>query len=105
MVMNFNLKEAAHYDYLSNTIRINPRAIFRNDSRTNNAAIQTIMHELVHAVTVETLKNSSILRKEAQELLDQVKDALGEDAKYYGLSNIYEFLAELTSEDFVKKLT
>lgn len=105
MVMNFNLKEAAHYDYLSNTIRINPRAIFRNDSRTNNAAIQTIMHELVHAVTVETLKNSSILRKEAQELLDQVKDALGDDAKYYGLSNIYEFLAELTSEDFVKKLT
>ena len=46
-------------------------------------------------------------RKEAKKISDayaEVKKALGEDAKDYGLSDIYEFLAELSNINFVHKL-
>jgi hypothetical protein len=62
------------------------------------------MHELLHAVTVETINGNEELKSKLENLLSKVKKALGEEAKDYGLTDIYEFLAELSNIKFVEKL-
>jgi hypothetical protein len=66
------------------------------------------LHELIHAVTVETIKHSPELRSELEMLFNKVKTAArasyGNNHPIYGLKDIYEFLAELSNEDFVKTL-
>lgn len=94
----------ARYDYFSNTIFINSNASFRNESEYEDQLAQTILHELLHAATVQTIQHSPELKSELENLLNTVKTALGEDAKDYGLTDIYEFLAELSNEQFIKKL-
>ena len=96
--------EAAHYDRVSNVIRINKNANFRNESQSQTPEIQTIVHEMLHAVTEHAISNDSRIRKSFIDLLNKTKKALGEEAKDYGLSNVYEFIAELSNAQFVEKL-
>lgn len=98
------LNTAARYDAFRHVVQINSYATFRNDNNYSNSLTQTIMHELLHAVTVETINGNEELKSKLENLLSEVKKALGEDAKDYGLSDIYEFLAELSNMEFVKKL-
>ena len=98
------LNTAARYDAYRHVVQINSYATFRNDNNYSNSLTQTIMHELLHAVTVETINGNDELKSKLENLLSEVKKALGEDAKDYGLSDIYEFLAELSNINFVHKL-
>lgn len=86
-------------------IAINSRedVIFRNNSNLSDYMAQTILHELVHAYTYYALHNDSKLREEAENLRQYLIRNLGENSEY-GLSNIYEMLAELTNVDFVNKM-
>jgi hypothetical protein len=52
---------------------------------------------MLHAVTEHAISNDSRIRKSFIDLLNKTKKALGEEAKYYGLSNVYEFIAELSN--------
>lgn len=96
--------EAAHYDRVSKVIRINKNANFRNESKSLNPEVQTIVHEMLHAVTEHAISNDSRIRKSFTDLLNKTKKALGEEAKDYGLSDVYEFVAELSNAKFVEKL-
>ena len=98
------INTAARYDAYRHVVQINSYATFRNDNNYSNSLTQTIMHELLHAVTVETINGNEELKSKLENLLSEVKKALGEDAKDYGLSDIYEFLAELSNINFVHKL-
>ena len=96
--------EAAHYDRISKVIRINKNANFRNESQSQAPEIQTIVHEMLHAVTEHAIHNDSRIRKSFTDLYQKTKKALGKDAQDYGLSDVYEFVAELSNAQFVEKL-
>jgi hypothetical protein len=59
---------------------------------------------MLHAVTEHAISNDSRIRKSFIDLLNKTKKTLGEEAKDYGLSNVYEFIAELSNAQFVEKL-
>ena len=98
----------AYYNHETGVIVMNINGAFVNSNGYSNIAAQTLLHELLHAVTVDTIKHSPDLRKQLQTLFNKVKQSAGvayngqEDA--YGFTDMYEFLAELSNEDFVKTL-
>lgn len=96
--------EAAHYDRSDKVIRINKNARFRNESKSQTPEVQTIVHEMLHAVTEHAIHNDSRVRKSFTDLYQKTKKALGKDASDYGLSDVYEFVAELSNAQFVEKL-
>lgn len=96
--------EAAHYDRADKVIRINKNARFRNESKSQNPEVQTIVHEMLHAITQNAIHNDSRVRKSFTDLYQKTKKALGKDAQDYGLSDVYEFVAELSNAQFVEKL-
>lgn len=99
-----NAEFAGQYDEKTNTIIINKTALFRNENKSPYPEIQTIVHELLHAVTVNAIKNDSRIRHQFQELLEKTKQSLGDKANDYGLENVYEFISELSNAEFVEKL-
>lgn len=104
VVTNANIKKAAYYNHNNKTIYINKNAAFNNDLGTTNNLVQTLMHELLHAVTVQSIKYNKEIYNELNSLLNKVKKSLGEQAKDYGLTDVFEFVAELSNPDFVRKL-
>lgn len=96
--------EAAHYDRADKVIRINKNARFRNENKSQTPEVQTIVHEMLHAVTEHAIHNDSRIRKSFTDLYQKTKKALGKDAQDYGLSDVYEFVAELSNAQFVEKL-
>lgn len=96
--------EAAHYDRANKVIRINKNARFRNESKSLTPEVQTIVHEMLHAVTVHAIETNSRVREQFQHLLDVTKNKLGDKANYYGLTDVYEFVAELSNAQFVQDL-
>ena len=96
--------EAAHYDRANKVIRINKNARFRNESKSLTPEVQTIVHEMLHAVTVHAIETNSRVREQFQHLLDVTRNKLGDKASYYGLTDVYEFVAELSNAQFVYDL-
>ena len=96
--------EAAHYDRANKVIRINKNARFRNESKSLTPEVQTIVHEMLHAVTVHAIETNSRVRGQFQHLLDVTRNKLGDKANYYGLTDVYEFVAELSNAQFVQDL-
>ena len=96
--------EAAHYDRTNKVIRINKNARFRNESKSLTPEVQTIVHEMLHAVTVHAIETNSRVREQFQHLLDVTRNKLGDKANYYGLTDVYEFVAELSNAQFVQDL-
>lgn len=96
--------EAAHYNRVDKVIRINKNANFRNESKSVTPEVQTIVHEMLHAVTVHAIRNDSRIRKSFTDLYEKTKKALGKDVQDYGLNDVYEFVAELSNAQFVEKL-
>lgn len=96
--------EAAHYDRANKVIRINKNAKFRNESNSLTPELQTIVHEMLHAVTVHAIETNSRVREQFQHLLDVTRNKLGDKANYYGLTDVYEFVAELSNAQFVQDL-
>lgn len=97
-------REAAHYDRANKVIRINKNARFRNESKSLTPEVQTIVHEMLHAVTVHAIETNSRVREQFQHLLDVTRNKLGDKANYYGLTDVYEFVAELSNAQFVQDL-
>ena len=99
---------AAQYNYFANTITISRSSVFRNDNGMSNVVSQTLLHELIHAVTVNTIQRSPELRQQLQNLFNKVKNssvvAYYNAEHNYGLTNMYEFLAELSDKNFVDLL-
>lgn len=97
---------AAKYEVVNGNriIYINTKAAFINTNNYKNRVTQTIMHEMLHAITEEAISRNDDLYKEINKLRKQVIKALGNDAKDYGLTSVYEFMAELSNTKFVEKL-
>lgn len=96
--------EAAHYDRANKVIRINKNARFRNESKSLTPEVQAIVHEMLHVVTVHAIETNSRVREQFQHLLDLTRNKLGDKANYYGLTDVYEFVAELSNAQFVQDL-
>ena len=96
--------ESAHYDRANKVIRINKNARFRNESKSLTPEVQTIVHEMLHAVTVHAIETNSRVREQFQHLLDVTRNKLGDKANYYGFTDVYEFVAELSNAQFVQDL-
>ena len=80
---------------------------------TKNAEKQaeTLLHELIHAVTLKALKADekllTPLQKEAIKEIKEAYDILSKDPKLkgeYGITNVEEMLAELSNKGFRDKL-
>lgn len=98
---------AAYYDSDTNTIYVNKDAIFiDNSGKTKNRADTTILHELIHAITVDAVRKSKPLYDEILQIIENVKSTIGESEaeKWYGLTGVAEFLAELSNYDFCRLL-
>ena len=85
-------------------IYVNTKAAFINTNNYKNRVTQTIMHEMLHAITEEAISRNDDLYKEIDKLRKQVIKELGNNAKDYGLTSVYEFMAELSNMKFVEKL-
>ena len=97
---------AAKYEVVHGrrVIYINTKAAFINTNNYKNRVTQTIMHEMLHAITEEAISRNDDLYKQIDRLRKQVIKALGNNAKDYGLTSVYEFMAELSNMKFVEKL-
>lgn len=95
---------AARYDAFNQTIVINTESGFMNENGFENTLAQTIAHELIHAVTVDALQRSKILRAKAEKLLSKLKEQFNNDPSIQGLQNVYEMVAELSNDEFINKL-
>lgn len=95
---------AARYDAFNQTIIINGASGFMNENGFENTLAQTIAHELIHAVTVDALQRSKILRAKAEKLLSKLKEQFNDDPSIQGLQNVYEMVAELSNDEFINKL-
>ena len=77
---------AGKFDPKTNTITLNA---------TTGINPHTLLHEMTHAATSQTLSNKSHpLTKQLQKLFNDVKDSLG---SVYGAQNVDEFVAEAFS--------
>jgi hypothetical protein len=98
----------AYYNHETGIITININGAFKNSNGYDNIAAQTVLHELIHAITVETIKHSPELRSELEDLFNKVKQSarIAYEGVHpvYGLKDVYEFIAELSNENFVKSL-
>lgn len=95
---------SAKYDNNTKTIIINSARSFGNENNFNNVLIQTLTHEMIHAVTVEALQRSKQLREKAERLLSELKKQFNNDSDIQGIQDVYEMVAELSNDEFIKKL-
>lgn len=106
---------AAVFSHLYKGIVVYGDANFRGK---DGSADITILHELIHAATIQKIKDNSDVAESAGRLLELVRRKLEEkygvsweelkrsnEDKYYGLTNVYEFFAELYSNSrFIEEL-
>lgn len=83
----------------------------------DGSADNTIIHEIIHAATINTLMANPEAYESAQRIFDSAvkqlsekygvsKDQLLLDRRFYGLTNVYEFFAELYSNAaFIRELS
>lgn len=95
---------SAKYDANTKTIIVNSARQFDNENNFNNVLIQTLTHEMIHVVTVEALQRSKPLRERAERLLSELKKQFNNDPDIQGIQDVYEMVAELSNDEFIKKL-
>ena len=95
---------SAKYDANTKTIIVNSARQFDNENNFNNVLIQTLTHEMIHVVTVEALQRSKPLRERAERLLSELKKQFDNDHNIQGIQDVYEMVAELSNDEFIKKL-
>ena len=106
---------AAVFSHLYKGIVVYGDANFRGK---DGSADITILHELIHTATIQKIKDNSDVAESAGRLLELTRRKLEEkygvsweelkrsnEDKYYGLTNVYEFFAELYSNSrFIEEL-
>ncbi len=65
---------AAKYSSKTHTVYINKNAKYNNENGFTNSLAQTVVHEMLHAVTVEALDHNRAFRKRAENLLASLKE-------------------------------
>ena len=107
--------DAGVYFQNSNIIYINSASRFRNKGGKGDL---TILHEIIHAATYHAAHENEQTRKKLESLLEGAREQISKKYNtsweslirrniniYYGLSNIDEFLAELTTNSaFAREL-
>lgn len=92
----------AWYDSVTGNIYISENGAYLHNGKLGKAD-NTIFHEIIHAATVNVLDNNAKLKSELQAILDNAKQHINSD--FYGMQDVYEFLAELWSNaQFAKEL-
>lgn len=72
---------------------------------TEGEGRQTLVHELLHAFTFDAIIGSDTLVNKFQAMLDEMRLVHGDrGSEIYGLTNVFEFFAELSNPDFVRML-
>lgn len=104
VIADNNGNYSAKYDNNTKTIIINSARSFGNENNFNDELIQTLTHEMIHAVTVEALQRSKQLRERAERLLSELKKQFNNDPDIQGIQDVYEMVAELSNDEFIKKL-
>lgn len=104
LVADNNGNYSAKYDHNTKTIIVNSARSFDNENGFNNLLIQTLVHEMIHAVTVDALQKSKLLRERAERLLSELKKQFNNDPDIQGIQDVYEMVAELSNDEFIKKL-
>lgn len=71
----------------------------------DKGAVQTLLHELVHAATIRGLESSPVFKQSITRLLETARAHAKKrkDRKQYGLTDEYEFLAEANSDPEFQK--
>lgn len=107
--LEYNVSARYSYDgtgrtRLSHTITISRNAVYQDYlTKTGNIA-QSLLHELIHSITVDALINNSKLREQLQEIKDQFIKYNPDFKQSYSNKNIYEFIAELSNKDVVNAM-
>lgn len=112
---------AAFYRYHDHTIYVDTKAAFPVKGSEFGKADMTLLHEILHAVTHEAITNNKQLRAELVEMLHNARKAMikkyGQSLeqllnseknqnKFYGLTDVDEFLSEaMTNSFFARELT
>ena len=111
---------AAFYRHIDHTIYVNINAAFPVKGDKVGKADMTLLHEIIHAATHEAIINNAELREQLTHMLNQTRKALSKkygqsleqllnssinQNKFYGLTDVEEFLSEaMTNSFFVKEL-
>ena len=111
---------SAFYRHVDHTIYVNANASFPVAGSKVGKADMTLLHEIIHAVTHEAITNNKQLRAELVEMLNHARKALTKkyrqsldellnsgknQNKFYGLTNVDEFLSEaMTNSFFAREL-
>ena len=104
LVADNNGNYSAKYDHNTKTIIVNSARSFDNENGFNNLLIQTLVHEMIHVITVDALQKSKPLRERAERLLSELKKQFNNDPDIQGIQDVYEMVAELSNDEFIKKL-
>ena len=111
---------AAFYRHYDHTIYVDAKASFPIKGNKVGKADMTLLHEIIHAVTHEAITNNKQLRAQLMEMLHNARRAMvkkyGQSLeslldpsknqnKFYGLTDIDEFLSEaITNSFFAREL-
>lgn len=89
---------------LSHTITLSRNAVYQDFLKNSGNISQSLMHELIHAITVDALINNSKLRDQLESIRSQFIK-YNKSFKYnYANKNIYEFIAELSNPSLVRAM-
>lgn len=89
------------------TISIYSKAIMGESVEDATRGLErTMVHEIIHAITVDTINDNKALREEIAGIMGQLQDYLsqnGIDNWVYALKNEKEFIAEFMSQPFLRE--
>lgn len=92
LYQNHGVLSRAFYDSGTKTIVINRDAYFRNGD-----ASQVILHELLHAITVDKIYSDPVLLGKFQQVLNDYQNKY-HDPRYEGDQGLAEFIANIWSD-------
>ena len=111
---------AAFYRHVDHTIYVNINAAFPVKGNQFGKADMSLLHEIIHAAAHEAIVNNTELREQLTRMLNQTRKALSKkygqpleqlldisinQNKFYGLTDVEEFLSEaMTNSFFIKEL-
>lgn len=102
-------KETGDYDSSTKEITIYKKAANGvTEGQAKEAFEKTILHEVVHAITVDYLQSNSQAEKDIARIMRQLDNAIksgNESLNIYAFESPYEFIAEFMSKPLLREAT
>lgn len=102
-------KETGDYDSSTKEITIYKKAANGvTEKQAKEAFEKTILHEVVHAITVDYLQSNSQAEKDIARIMRQLDNAIksgNESLNIYAFESPYEFIAEFMSKPLLREAT